>query len=62
MTSIFFSLQAILSENIEMFKFLAKDSFKVYFYNDPIIQMLVIIIIMFISKTEESLLTYVSYF
>lgn len=60
MTSIFFSLQAILSENSEMFKFLAKDSFKVYFDNDSIIQIL--IIIMFISKTEDSLLTYVSYF
>lgn len=45
-----------------MFKFLAKDSFKDYFDHDPAIQILVIIIIMFISKTEESLLTYVAYF
>lgn len=45
-----------------MCKFLAKDSFKDYFDHDPAIQILVIIINMFIYKTEGSLLTYVSYF
>lgn len=45
-----------------MFKFSAKDSSKDYFDHDLTIQMLVIIIIMFISKTEGSLLTYVYYF
>lgn len=45
-----------------MFEFLAKESFKDYFDHDPVIQILVIIIIIFISKTEGSLHTYVSYF
>lgn len=45
-----------------MFKFPAKDSSKDNLDHDQAIQILVIIIIMFIYKTEGSLLTYVYYF